>query len=565
MASSFPFKINTSTSNTPALPTAPAIKIKPPGTVEEIIKELENGSMDFFKNQSGQPFVSFQDNGVTRTVQLSKESFCDVAIYIFYEKYSVVVQKHMMAQAIGILASKTHLRGRTEKSFVRVAGAGNEIYIDMSNKDGEAIKIDPAGWDIIKTPPVKFIQLDGQDAMPAPVRGGSVDLLKKVLNLQSEEDLVIVVAFMLKAFSPTGPYPILCINGEQGTAKSCLSRYIKMLCDPTFATNRACVATPQDLYIAASNAWILDYDNLSELSKKVQDAACQLSTGGSHGTRKLYSNSKEALLSGSRPIIFSGIPNLLNRNDMAERAITLKLKPIPEDKRMGEDELDAMYEELRPQILGALCDAVSCALRNKNSCLTKRLPRMADFAKFIIAAEDALPWPKGTFEKYYMGNQQKTIDMVLDEDNVALAVLSLMEGKYDLMDTPTNILLALEKQPCVANIKLHLDKSWPKSANKLKDALERSQTFLRSKGIEFDLNRTADGGHRMYYFVNESVIGSVLSDGIIDAQHSDQSIANSETNTSMPETSSNVVVEESLEDLIKRADEAGELYQSIFD
>jgi len=50
----------------------------------------------------------------------------------------------------------------------------------------------------------------------------------------------------------------------------------------------------------------------------------------------------------------------------------------------------------RPRILGALCDAVSAALRNVDKMRIERSPRMADFVKWIAAAEPGLGRREGT-------------------------------------------------------------------------------------------------------------------------------------------------------------------------
>ncbi len=56
-----------------------------------------------------------------------------------------------------------------------------------------------------------------------------------------------------------------------------------------------------------------------------------------------------------------------------------------------------MFESARPRILGALLDAVVLALKRENHVHAASWPRMADFARWVVAAEPRLPWPAGSF------------------------------------------------------------------------------------------------------------------------------------------------------------------------
>ena len=57
-------------------------------------------------------------------------------------------------------------------------------------------------------------------ALPIPERGGSIDDLRQLLNVPNENDWVLVVSWLLGALRPERPYPVLVLQGEQGSAKS---------------------------------------------------------------------------------------------------------------------------------------------------------------------------------------------------------------------------------------------------------------------------------------------------------------------------------------------------------
>jgi hypothetical protein len=76
---------------------------------------------------------------------------------------------------------------------------------------------------------------------------------------------VLVVAWLLATLRPGGPYPLLAISGEQGSAKTVLSKMLKALVDPNAAPVRALPREERELMIAANNSHLLAFDNLSSL------------------------------------------------------------------------------------------------------------------------------------------------------------------------------------------------------------------------------------------------------------------------------------------------------------
>jgi hypothetical protein len=123
--------------------------------------------------------------------------------------------------------------------------------------------------------------------LPVPEPGGSIEALNSFLNLASRNDFVLIVAWLLAALRSGGPYPLLAISGEQGSAKTVLSKLLKALIDPNTAPVRALSREERELMIAANNGHLLAFDNLSGLPYWLSDALCRLATGGSFAVRQL--------------------------------------------------------------------------------------------------------------------------------------------------------------------------------------------------------------------------------------------------------------------------------------
>src|SRR5712672_554767 len=101
--------------------------------------------------------------------------------------------------------------------------------------------------------------------LPMPRRGGSIGALASFFNLPNRNDFVLIVAWLLAALRSGGPYPLLAISGEQGSAKTVLSKILKALIDPNAAPVRALSREQRELMIAANNSYLLAFDNLSGL------------------------------------------------------------------------------------------------------------------------------------------------------------------------------------------------------------------------------------------------------------------------------------------------------------
>jgi hypothetical protein len=224
----------------------------------------------------------------------------------------------------------------------------------------------------------------------------------------------------------------------------------------------------------------------------LSDALCRLASGGSLAVRKLYSDDDEVLFQAARPILLNSIEEVISRPDLADRAIFLTLAPIEEKQRRPETALWREFEAARPRILGALLDAAVHGLRTLPTVRLERLPRMADFAIWATACETAF-WPSGTFARAYAANRRAAVETVIDADPVAACVRDIMAEQAMWTGTAADLLQAgLER----GSDGWKNGAGWPRSARALAGRLRRSQTFLRTLGIEVTFSREGRAGRR---------------------------------------------------------------------
>jgi hypothetical protein len=282
----------------------------------------------------------------------------------------------------------------------------------------------------------------------------------------------------------------LLVHGEQGTAKSMLVRIIRRFVDPNRADLRAEPCNTRDLAIAANNAWIIGFDNLSSIEPWLSDAFCRLSTGGGFATRELYTNKEEAIFDSKRPVVLTGIEEIVTRADLIDRCISVELQPIPEAGRKTESEIWAAVDASAGRIFGALLDAVACALRAHRDVRLPVLPRMADFAVWATAAEAGLGLPAGAVMAAYQGNRAAANEIALEASPIAALVVALVREQGVWSGTATDLLEVIEGR---ADDWARRGKGWPRTARAMAGALRRIAPNMRKAGIRIEFSRAA--GH----------------------------------------------------------------------
>ncbi len=323
-----------------------------------------------------------------------------------------------------------------------------------------------------------------------------------------QEDWPLLLAWLLMAFSPRGPYPVLGLSGEQGSTKSTTARVLRSLLDPSSAPLRTAPREERDLMISANAGWILAFDNLSILPNWLSDAFCRLATGGGFSTRELYTNDEETLFDAQRPVLFTAIEDIVLIGDLVDRGVRLLLPSISKKNRKPESVFWRQFEQVHSRILGALLDIIASILKTLPSVQLKESPRMADFALWVTAAESALGWKSGTFLQTYNANRASANEVVLDSSSVATAVKTL-SALGDWQGTATAL---LEKLGGLLTEKDTKAKSWPKSPLALSNQLRRLAPSLREVGIAVQFLKTDGSGSKRIITISTSIDLSDASD-----------------------------------------------------
>jgi hypothetical protein len=426
-----------------------------------------------------------------KTFPLSNRVFRQQLAHWYFTAKGRVPSGEALRAALDTLAGKALFEGPNLPVRVRLAEQDGAIYLDLGREDWAAVRIAGDGWKVLMSYPVRFKHPRGLLELPVPQQGGSLNALRELVNVESDTDWRLLVGWLLAAFRPSGPYPVLILTGEQGAAKSTTARLLRSLIDPNAAPLRSEPRDGRDLVIAADNGWLLALDNLSYLPPWLSDCLCRLATGGGFATRELYSDRDEAIFDSQRPVILTSIEDVADRADLLDRAVIVRLPAIPEGRRRRESEFWAAAKAASPAILGALLDAVAGGLRDLPGVRLDRLPRMADFAAWVTACEPTLGWAPGSFLAAYRGNVADANELALDAAPIWPPLRQLVDSHGSWEGTAGELLAELVRLAGLGGDRPKPPEGWPKKPNALTGRLRRLAPNMRRAGVAVEFERSA--------------------------------------------------------------------------
>jgi hypothetical protein len=127
----------------------------------------------------------------------------------------------------------------------------------------------------------------------------------------------------------------------------------------------------------------------------------------------------------------TGINLVAQRADLLDRCLILNYERIPDDKRTDEDEFWNNFEKKKPYILGAIFTTLADALKQVDAIKLTRKPRMADYAKYAVAASLALGQSETTFLNAFKDNVNRQNQAAVESSPTAQAIIRFMANQYE--------------------------------------------------------------------------------------------------------------------------------------
>lgn len=454
------------------------------------LAELAGDRCTLWHDPDGEAFASFEGSaGELQHWRIDSSGFRDWLSRLAFAELGIAPASETIKSATLALAGRAKFDGEEHTPARRVAKTEDGYWLDMGDQRWRAILMTESGWRVVERPPVRFLRTKATRPFPEPAASGNVERLWDLVNVP-EADRLLVLTWLLECWRADTPYALLEITGEQGAAKSTAQRILRMFVDPNDVPLRGRPKTVEDIYVAASNAHLLSFENLSTLSADHSDALCAICTGAGFAARQLYTDGEEALLKAHRPVVLNGINPVVTRPDLLDRAVSLHLPRLAH--RKTDEQVRQAVEAAAPTIFAGLLDLFCAALRVLPKVKAERLPlpRMADFAQLGEAVARVLGHRPRHFIELYAEHRRECIRRTIDASPVALAIVRMVESGRSFRGTVGDLLDLLNRE----RPEHEANEYWPRSPRGLGDALRRYAPALAQIGIKAEVSQTRSAG-----------------------------------------------------------------------
>lgn len=459
---------------------------------DRLVDYVRESETELFHDEFREPFAWLPINDHRETCRIRSKNFKRWACNLFMEKENKTLSSTAISSALTTLEGMGTCRGRQFLLHNRIAQLDGALWYDLSNEKWEAVRIDDQGWEIVSTPPVLFQRFSHQAAQVYPVKGGNVRDLLKFMRLAKQEQEVLLLVALVASFIPGFPHPVFILYGDQGAAKTTLSKVLRRIIDPSQMKSLSLPNTIQELAQLLSHHHTAFFDNLSGLPEWASDALCRAVTGDGFTKRELYSDDDDVIYKFQRIIALNGINIAASKPDLLDRSILFKLERIPKRERKTELEFWEEFESALPSILGGIFNALRKAMDLRPGIQLPEAPRMADFAFWGCAIADSIGYTPQEFLDAYYANINEQHEEAIHENPVATVITLLMEQSPQWEGSPTELLNRIEKIATDQKISIN-SKTWPKAPQALTRRLNEARTNLAEVGIQIETKKGSNG------------------------------------------------------------------------
>ena len=469
------------------------------------LMDMVKGRVDAFRDPADDAYVVARrlnrdgSDGPRETMAVGGRAFRRLVRTLALEETGAGLSGEGLQAVVDTVDAVADLEGVVRPVHVRVApaevGGERAVVIDVGDERRRAIVVTRHGWQVTDDSPVAFLHPSGLLPLCDPADPADADLRPylDLLNL-TDAGRALVAGWLVSSLFPTGPYFILYIFGDYGSAKTTLGEACKALIDPGAAPLRKPPKDEDALTIAAQNGHVLGFDNLSELKRSMSDAMARVATGAADGRRRLFSDRDEVLMAFQKPQLLTSKVPVIREADLLDRALPVEASVIAEGDRRRKSEVTAGLDAARPAALAAVLNGVSAVLRAEaeQTPPPAELPRMADAAVRAVFAEKTLGFPPGTFLDAHRSAVGDVDANVLDGYPAILRLLEELDRRTSApgtpnvwRDTPTKMFKDINQKL----LREGQTGNWPRNAKAFSDQLRAVTPLLDKMGVKVTRSR----------------------------------------------------------------------------
>ena len=434
-----------------------------------------------FRQPDDEPFIVFDAPIGRLTFEVRSEEGARFLSGLYQNQHKKAPQRQAIREALRELEIQASYGENVETLHLRRARTPEGIWLDLGDAQGRVAQISPQGWRIVAHAPVYFKRPRHQLPLPAPELGGDRTLLEGMLTVTDRMDLMLLLGWIMAAYNPLIPAPMLVFTGPQGSGKTTLARLLRMLIDPSRAEVMGLPGEAVFAQVLEHHA-VPVFDNLGRLTARQANLLCRGVTGLSYIKRRHFTDSEDVILGARRPMILTALETPTEAPDWLDRALVLKLPLLTGRVRAEETQLMHVFLSHQAKFLGLMMTGLSATMtETARMPRTMNLPRMADFAAWGRAMMAGMKTDPDLFLEALERNARQKNEALMERDETGHAIVSFMAGKTEWKGQIEE--LARELWPRTSRQKRL-------SAVQLGLYLRRMQINLESQGIGIEMTRS---------------------------------------------------------------------------
>ena len=455
--------------------------------VDVLLRLIEEQGHIPFRSTEGEAFIQIPNKVSFVNYPLKSEYYQMWLRNLYYQTYNRGSRNDMIQAVMETLVAKAHCQGKEYPVYNRFAFHEGHLYYNLADRDSTVLCVDESGIKCCSEPPVRLITRKNIRPQPMPQKGKSFrKLMNKYYHFASMSDRILHNVILIVRLITGIEQSIVIYKGSKGSSKTTSMEMDKRCLDISSNNVTVMPKNEEDFLLLLESQDIVCLDNMDSITKSQANIFCQVVTGATAVKRKKYSDSELCEINIKSVVYMNGIHLLSDRSDFLDRCVFLNMKAISSEKRRSKKDVMEEFEADKPCILYRMFECLSRAMEIEPLIEVNIDDRLLDFLKWGCAVAEAMGYGQEKFLEAYQKNRTRLNEELLEEDEVAGAVMDYLEesGNFEgtMSELSAELFDMLYEKGMYASNKI-------KQANHLSRRLKELETGLHNVGICVEIGK----------------------------------------------------------------------------